>query len=154
MDFENNTFEVYGECGVNWHAFGSIRVFTKYSILLFTSSTLSSFKISVNLESRFQEKSMLDFGSNFGQMWNFVKCNLLPFLFTYFDLLSTKNSEQVLRTIKTSIFERMFTLFCDFGMFLWKMGRITFSKNSELTVCRIFQWLMKRRGNNLIKSSQ
>ena len=38
-------------------------------------------------------KSMLGFGSNLGLIWNFVKCSLLPFLFTYFELPSSKNSE-------------------------------------------------------------
>ena len=33
---------------------------------------------------------MLGFGSNLGHIWNFVKCSLWPFLFTYFDLLSSK----------------------------------------------------------------
>ena len=41
---------------------------------------------------------MLYFGSNLGHILNFVKCNLLPFLFTDFDRLSSKNSEQILRT--------------------------------------------------------
>ena len=102
--FKTKCLRFRATCGVNWHAFGLIRVFTKYSIYIyiyfffFTYSTLSSFKISENLESRLQEKSMLDFGSNFGHMQNFVKWDLLPFLFTYFDLLSSKNSDQIPRT--------------------------------------------------------
>ena len=75
---------------------------------------------------------MQDFGSNFGQMRNFVKCSLLPFLFTYFDLLSTKNSEQVLRTIKTSTFERMFNVYfailgCLYGKWVLSLFRKTVS---------------------------
>ena len=80
---------------VNWHAFGSIRVLTKYSVFYFCLLTLpyhhSKFQKTLGVE------SMLYFGSIFGHMWNFVKCSPLPFLFTYFDRLSSKNSEQVLR---------------------------------------------------------
>ena len=88
------------KCGVNWHAFGSIRVFTKYSIFYFCLLTVpyhhSKFQKTLRVDSR--KKSMLYFGSNLGHILNFVKCNLLPFLFTYFDRLSSKNSEQILRT--------------------------------------------------------
>ena len=62
--------------------------------LLFIYSNISSFKISKNLESGFQEKGMLWFGSNLVLIWNFVKCSLLPFLFTYFGLSSSKSSEK------------------------------------------------------------
>ena len=100
VDFGNNAFEVQGLIYGTLTLFWDNKIFYKiFSILLlFTYSILSSFKISENLESGFQKKIMLGLGSNLGHIRNFVKCRLFPFLFTCFDLLSSKNSEQILRT--------------------------------------------------------
>ena len=99
MDFENNAFEVYGLVpGKLTHLWVNKSFYKVFSILLLlTYSTISSFKISEILGSGFQEKSMLGFGSNLGHMLNFVKRSLLSFLFTYFDLLLSKNSDQIPR---------------------------------------------------------
>ena len=79
---------------VKWPTSGSIRILQRIIYFTFVYlQYLQSCKILENLESGFQEKSMLGFGSNLGLIWNFVKCSLLPFLFTYFDLSSSKNSE-------------------------------------------------------------
>ena len=94
VDFENITFEV-SDLGVKWHNFGVSKCFYKVCsiLLLFAYSTLS-FKISENLYSGFQEKKMLGFGSNLGFLWKCLNWSLLPLLFTYFDLSSSKSVEK------------------------------------------------------------
>ena len=81
---------------------------------------------------------MLGFGSNFGVIRKFVKCILLPFLFTYFDLSSSKSSEKYWADFENKVdkhFWQIFTPFRGFGMLFRE--KHFFSKYNELTVYKI-----------------
>ena len=73
---------------------------------------------------------MLGFGSNLGFIRKFVKCSVLPFLFTYFDLSSSKSSEKYWADSENKVnkyFWPNFTPFRDFGMF-FREKKTFFSK--------------------------
>ena len=64
---------------------------------------------------------MLGFGSNLGFIWKFVKCSLLPFSFTYFDLSSSKSSEKYWVDSENKVnkfLNKVLPHFRDFEMFI------------------------------------
>ena len=74
---------------------GSVSVSTKYALFHFCLLTVpyhSKFQEIFRVDSR--KKNMLGFGSNLGFLWKCVKWSLLPFLFTSFDLPSSKSVEK------------------------------------------------------------
>ena len=64
---------------------------------------------------------MLGFGSNFGFIWKFVKCSLLPFfVFLFWPVIKQEFSKVLSRFREQSkqIFDQIFTSFRDFEMFI------------------------------------
>ena len=99
----------------------SVRVSTKYSLFHFCLLTVpyhSKFKKIFRVDSK--KKSILGFGWNLGSIWKFVKCSLLPFLFTYFDLSSSKSLEKYWPDSENKVnnyFDQIFIPYSNFGMF-------------------------------------